>query len=188
MNGRHYPIGLSTEMETFNIWANTVDTRYLWLWSTWNMTSTSEEIKSLFHLILINWNSHRQIIATILHATALKSLGWSFRKQLQHALYKIGAPNVCCSTLNWIEVNINLSRHNLCRFKKKTDWGREKLQEIQGQHGKTWNDNNPPPQKKPHQNQHLLQKRTLTSFCPCSSSIRKRYVKTGKYVTYKPSF
>lgn len=32
-------------------------------------------------------------------------------------------------------------------FKKKTDWGREKLQEIQGQHGKTWNDNNPPPKK-----------------------------------------
>lgn len=187
MNGRHYPIGLSTEMETFNIWANTVDTRYLWLWSTWNMTSTSEEIKSLFHLILINLNSHRQIIATILHATALKSLGWSFRKQLQHALYKIGAPNVCCSTLNWIEVNINLSRHNLCRFKKKqTEEERnfKKFRDNMEKHEMTIT----LPPKKPHQNQHLLQKRTLTSFCPCSSSIRKRYVKTGKYVTYKPSF
>lgn len=37
------------------------------------------------------------------------------------------------------------------------------------------------------QAQHLQQKRILNSLCPCSSRVRKRYVKMGNYMTYKPS-
>lgn len=52
------------------------------------MASTIEEIKSLFHLILINLNvnSYMQITAMILDVAALKSLCKHLKKQLLHAL------------------------------------------------------------------------------------------------------
>ena len=98
------PAELSTASGMFYICANTVVTSHMWLRSTWNTASTIEEMKSLFHLILINLNlnSHMRIMATTLDAATPRSLCKSLSKQLLHALYRTDA-QALAGVAQWIE-------------------------------------------------------------------------------------
>lgn len=53
--------------------SNMVAIRHMWLLSTWNVTSASEELNFLNLIVInLNFNSYILLVATILDSTALE--------------------------------------------------------------------------------------------------------------------